>query len=288
MFLGRAGRKWIFDLQEAVTPFLRQLPRRSPILRWLLPLMHRVESRALHRAGGVVFTAETNRQAYLREDLVAPDITAHIPYFFDADAFRSTAGPLDERFQITYLGAFDWHGARTPETFFRSLALFLESNPTARAKTQFLFHGPWLPDHDRFIQELNLQDVVSIRAAIPYEAYLQQLRQSPILLLVVAPQHNLFMPSKIVDYFGSRRPILAFVPRESEMRQVLETAGMAGFTSDVRDIASGAEALGRLWELYLGGKLMCEAQNTSFWSSETQVPRFLDRVTRIAEAVRKR
>lgn len=276
---GRVKRNWVFDYQESVTPHWRQHPRRSPLNRLGAPWLEKLERRTLSKAGRVVFTAATNRQAYLDAGLVGETPTTHIPYFYDAEAFRNANENLSDKFQIAYFGTFDWRGARSPETFLHSLARFLAANPQARPHTNFLFHGRWLPEHDRFIQELKLADVVSIQPPVPYEAYLRKLHQCPVLLLVVAAQHNLFMPSKIVDYFGVRRPILAFVPRASEMRQVLETAEMAAFACDEFDINAGAVALEQLWQRYQAGKLKADAGKTTFWSSEEQVPRYVELVT---------
>lgn len=275
----RVRKNWIFDYQESVTPDWRIHPRRSPLNRTAFPLLVNLEKRVLHQAGCVVFTAESNREAYLREGLVGKTPTAHIPYFYDADAFRGPAEPIADRFQIAYLGVFDWRGARNPAAFLHALARFLETTPEARPHTTFLFHGDWLPEHDRFITELRLQDVVSIRPPVPYDEYLKIIKRSPILLLVVAPEHNLFMPSKIVDYFGVRRPILAFVPRESEMRRVLEAAAMTDYVCDESDVAAGAAALGRLWARYQQGTLDGGEGNTAFWSSEVQVPRYVELMT---------
>ena len=138
-----------------------------------------------------------------------------------------------------------------------------------------MFHGNWLPEHNRLIEELGLRDVVSIQASIRYEQYLEKLKRSPVLLLVVAPEHNLFMPSKIVDYFGARRPILAFVPRESEMRRVLEDVGMGESVLDPGDEVGGAAALEQLWQRHKTGKLTCDTSKTSLWSSENLIPRYI-------------
>lgn len=276
---GMADRSWTFDYQESVTPQQRRVLRRSPLQRALFPRTVALERTTLHKAGRVVFTANTNRQTYIREGLVPEPATAHVPYFYDAPAFAS-AETVRPDFEIVYFGMFDWRGARSPETFLRSLAQFLQHTPEARPHTRFRFHGTWLADHNRFIEELNLRDVVSIQPAVGYEQYLQQLKQSPILLLVVASVHNLFMPSKIVDYFGARRPILAFVPRESEMRQVLEQAGMAEFTRDEFDVTGGAAALQKLWKRYRADALTCNTEKIRFWSSETQIPRYVELVSR--------
>jgi hypothetical protein len=188
---------------------------------------------------------------------------------------------ISDRFQIVHLGTFDWRGARSPETFLRALARFLEKNPGARPRTHFLFHGNWFTDHDRFIKELKLQDVVSVKSAVSYDEYIRKLGQSPILLLVVSSTHNLFMPSKIVDYFGAQRPILSFVPQGSEMRQVLDAAGMTEFACDEFDIAGGTAALEQLWDRFQAGTLSGNADKTLFWSSEVQAPRYLNLVAQM-------
>lgn len=271
---GLVGPRWTFDFQESVTPQFRRRGRRSPLQQALLGRLERLERKTLHLAGRVVFTAESNRQAYLAAGLVPAATTAHVPYFYDAAAFRGP-GEVTADFEIAYFGNFDLRGDRNPETFLRSLARFLEREPGARAVTRFRFHGNWIPEHDRHLDELDLRDVASIQPMVGYDDYVAGLKRSPVLLLVVAAEHNLFMPSKIVDYFGARRPILAFVPRDSEMRRVLEAAGMAEFASDERDVASGAAAIGRLWRLHREGRLAEVAGETGFWSSEHQVPRYV-------------
>ncbi len=280
---GLVDHRWVFDYQEAVSPQFRLYPRHSPFQRWLTPRLERLERATLHQAGRVVFTAESNRQAYVAAGLVDAGMTAHVPYFYDAEVFRGEC-PADAGFELRYYGGFDLHGDRNPETFFRALALFLEAHPEARSVTRFVFHGHWLVDHTRFVEELKLADVVNIAPSLSYEDYLAGVRRSPVLLLVVAAAHNLFMPSKIVDYFGARRPILAFVPQTSEMRRVLEAAGMADYSCGERDAAAGAEAIGRLWAIYQAGKLDQIAGHAGNWSSEVQIGRYLEILTAVGPA----
>ena len=277
------GPHCVFDYQESVTPYFRRHPRRSPLQRMLVPHLAKLESMTLHKAGRVVFTADTNRRAYVEQGLALETATAHVPYFFDAEVFRSPARELVRDFQIVYFGTFDWRGERSPETFLRAFAQFLQRHPEARPKSRFLFYGNWLPEHNSFIEELKLGDVVTLQASVPYEQYLEKLKSSPVLLLVVSSAHNFFMPSKIVDYFGAGRPIMSFVPQESEMRRVLEQAGQAEFASDEFDVAGGTAALAKLWELYTAGSLRNPIGKTGFWSSEVQIPRYLELVTGVGK-----
>jgi hypothetical protein len=111
---------------------------------------------------------------------------------------------------------------------------------------------------------------------VSYEEYLEGVRRSPILLLVVASAHDLFMPSKIVDYFGAKRPILAFVPGGSEMKQVLSNAGMSEFTVFEKDVEGGCGAIERLWKLHRSSGLAVAGGMAEFWSSKTQIPKYLE------------
>jgi hypothetical protein len=110
---------------------------------------------------------------------------------------------------------------------------------------------------------------------LPFDEYVAKLRASRVLLLVASRHHNLFMPSKFVDYFGARRPVLAFVPRGSEMRRVLEEAGMAQHLCDELDVAGGGANIQALWRRYRDGTLEADAPRTTPWSSEVQLPRYL-------------
>lgn len=269
-------QSWTFDLQESVTPQYRKFPRRSPFQRLLHPRFERLEQKALHQAGRVVFTADTNRRAYIDAGLVPETTSEHVPYFFDARVFGSGTPDEIEGFNICYFGTFDWRGSRSPEVFLNALAAFLKKHPDARGRTKFVFYGVWHPEHNAIVGSLGLEDVVDIREAVPYGEYLEKVRSAPMLLLVVSSEHNLFMPSKIVDYFGARRPILAYVPEGSEMRHVLDEAGMAEQAVGEIDAEGGARAIESLWMRYASGGFGDLEANTGFWSSDVQVSRYVE------------
>ena len=277
-YRGLVDWRWVFDFQESVSPQYKIQPRTSPVQRWLTPRLERLERRTLRQAGRVVFTAESNLRAYLEAGLVEKNIARHIPYFYESGDFDETV-PDNGMFEIGYFGNFDLGGERSPEAFLRSLGGFLAKHPQARSRTRFVFHGTWRSMHDRHVHDNGLSDVVHINRGISYSEYLRKIRGCPVLLLVVAAAHNLFMPSKIVDYFGARRPILAFVPRKSEMRDVLVAAGMERFVCDENSVEDGVRALEALWIAFQNKSLTVNAELTTRWSFESQMPRYLDVLT---------
>lgn len=270
---GLVDHRWVFDFQESVTPQFERFPRKSFLQRARQKKLRRLERDTLHKAGAVVFTAESNRKAYVDGGLVPEERTRHIPYFYDEEIFHATA-PVKDGFEIGYYGNFDLTGSRSPKIFFKSLAGFLDRCPEARKETKFVFHGSWLSRHDEIIDELKLGDVCRINEAVSYEEYLEKLKSSPVLLLIVAREHDLFMPSKIVDYFGAGRPILAFVPENSEMSGVLKSAQMAEFSCPNHDFLKGIDAIERLWKDYQSNELTADKETTSKWSSSHLIPRY--------------
>ena len=266
--------RWTFDFQESVTPQFERYPRKSFMQRWMLGRLKKLERKTLHEAGQVVFTAESNRAAYIERGIVPESRTWHMPYFYDDQVFSGVIEHRDQ-FEIGYYGNFDLTGARSPEIFLKSLAGFLDRVPAAREETSFVFYGSWLERHDVLIDGLGLREVCKIHAAVPYEQYLKRLQTSPILLLIVAEEHNLFMPSKIVDYFGARRPILAFVPEASEMDEILETAGMGAYRCQSGQVEEGVDALMRLWNKHQNGGLSVDDEKISRWSSGALLPKYL-------------
>jgi glycosyltransferase involved in cell wall biosynthesis len=272
---GLVGKNWIFDYQESVSPQFERFPRGSYLQRKLTPKLKRLERDTLRHAGRVIFTAESNRQAYIKAGLVPAAKTAHVPYFFDDKVFDGTGVP-DTTFEICYYGGFDLHGDRNPITFLRAFAGFLRKHPEAKQHAKFRFYGNWLSAHDSIITELGLVDQCELLTPLPYEDYLKSLMTAPILLLVVASAHNLFMPSKIVDYFGAQRPILAFVPRGSEMHDVLVEAGMEDYLCGDKNMEEGILAIEKLWCAYLCHSLEVDSSRTSKWASSSQVSRYIE------------
>jgi hypothetical protein len=207
---------------------------------------------------------------------VKEEFTSHVPYFFDTFIFEDLTPFVSKEFHIVYYGTFDWQGCRSPETFLRAFSCFLEMNPEAKSVARFIFFGNWQSIHDEIIEELKLRDYIEINNPISYSEYLEKIKRSPILLLIVSPMHNLFMPSKIVDYLGSRRPILALVPIESEVRNVLEKAGMTQYTSNVDDVSGASNAITALWKCYKHDKLGSVDSKIEEWSSKKQIARYID------------
>jgi len=273
-WIARADQRWVFDYQETASPSYPGT-RRSPVYRWLMPLYTRLQRAVLEKTNHVVFATKSYIQDYVRHGLVEKGKAVHIPLFFDDAAFSHTRLP-SKTFILSYCGQFQKHReGRNPKVFLEALRLFLSRVPDARSSVEFRFYGRWDEGHNRHISESKLQDVVRINPAVPYDRYIKLLSEATVLLLVTCKGDNLFVPSKMMDYFGARRPILGFVPPESETYEILDDAGMAQYTSGETDVESGAQNIEQLWNVWRDGRLDCSFELTEQWSASVQVPRMV-------------
>ncbi len=272
-WLKQADSRWIFDFQESVSP--SQLgPRRSPVYRWLFPLFTRLQRAVLKKTAHVIFATKSYIHDYVQFALLEQEKAVHIPLFYDDAAFKEVVPPAD-RFIIECMGQFGCQkaGRRSPETFLNALSLFLSRNPQARSTTVFRFHGPWIEEHTGMVRRFGVQDVVQINSPVPYNRYIELLSEAAVLLLVTSRADNIYVPSKMMDYFGAKRPILGFVPPDSETFSILKEAGMAQYVSDETDIEGGVRSLEQLWQAWRDGRPACTFAGTEKWSASFQVPR---------------
>ena len=118
-----------------------------------------------------------------------------------------------------------------------------------------------------------MQDIVSINLAVPYNRYVELLSDSAVLLLVASKADNLMVPSKMLDYFGAQRPILGFVPSDSETYRILEEAKMEHYVSAETDVEGGTRSLEKLWNAWREGRSACSFKYVEQLSASVQVPR---------------
>ena len=112
--------------------------------------------------------------------------------------------------------------------------------------------------------------------------YLKLLQTSAVLLLVTAPVHNLFIPGKLIDYLGACRPILAFVPRDSEATAILRFANVKTYCSSDVDVLEGVQALKKIWKAFCDKELSASTpDDVAKWSSRTLAAKFVGRIESI-------
>lgn len=180
---------------------------------------------------------------------VPPDRIQQLPPIGFERAKFDSIEPLDfDRFTVTYAGSF-YDGWIEPYTYLEGLGSYVAANPDSEVRT--VFHGDWNDAYADAAAEHGVTDHVEPRPFVPHEEIIAVLKGSDVLLYVGGddPRNQRNLPSKLYDYIGAGRPILAIVDssfrvadvvRDNELGIVVEPGDSAGVRRALERFNTGA------------------------------------------------
>jgi len=195
-------------------------------------LEHRVnraqEKRVIAAADQVLFTSERTRELVMSKFPPAWRAkSAVLPHAWDmGNAGEPVAAADNKRHVVRHIGAC--YGARSPEPLFLALGRILERQPRALDLVSFEFVGHVSPV---FLASPAFRalpaGLVSLRGQVGYRESLQLTQSAAALLVIDAPseQPSVFLPSKLVEYIGARRPVWGITPAGTSADLIAEWAG---------------------------------------------------------------
>jgi glycosyltransferase involved in cell wall biosynthesis len=152
-----------------------------------------------------------------------------------------------------------YDGYRTPVLLFEALAALRREDDDA-ARARIVFYGP---NSDHVLDAARahgVDDLVELRGTVPRAQALaaQRAASDVLIFLSMDPSTAHELGSKVVEYAGARRPILAFGPPRSVMREHLRQQGLGWFASDVTEAKAALRSAYRRfesgeWEVHAGG-----------------------------------
>ena len=230
--LKRGGLRWVAHFSD---PWVDSSFRHAGRLTRALNL--RAERAVVENADAVVFTSDETVDLVMAKYPAEWRGKAHVvPHAFDP-ALYGDASPGGDEIVLRYIGNF--YGHRGPGPLFAALGALHRRDPSALDGVVVEFVGarehpvevpPELPD-----------GLVRLRDSVDYVESLRLMAASDLLLVLDAPgEASVFLPSKLVDYLGAKRPILALTPKGAAAGLV-ERAG--GWVADPGDPEASADAI---------------------------------------------
>ena len=249
--LARAGRvPWVADLRdgwlfEPPVPDLRSGRLRRAV-------ESAMEAAMVGSAAAVVAVTDP-----IAEDLrarYAPRIrrTATISNGYDAADFAalSPQRAADGLFRLTYTGAFSGSSqGRSAEALFAAAGQILRADPQTRLRLEIV--GPTSGLERGLAEQHGVASIVSFVAPVPRRQAYQHQLDADALLLVTAPGVRSVATSKLYDYIGAGRPILALA-RDNAAAEIIQRFGL-GLTVPPDDPAAIAAALVELMRRHAAG-----------------------------------
>ncbi len=172
---------------------------------------------------------------------------SYLPSLYNVDARIQLPTLPTDRFNLVHLGAF--YGIRTPLPLLEAMSNLLARNELSE---MILLHlvGMIDPTILQTIQTeyADLTSFLRIHESVSYLASLHLMKGADVLVAIDAPteEPSPFLPSKLVDYWGSDCPIWGISTKEGVTDHFLRDTGH--YFSEVRDVASIEHTLNHLSE----------------------------------------
>ncbi len=158
---------------------------------------------------------------------------------YDDKYFANFHYKPNQKFTITYAGSLSKE--QDPVCFFDALEL-LKDNKDFFENSELLFLGNFPVYLKDLIEKSSYKEKTIF---LPYTFYtdsLESIANSELLLLIVPKtlDNKCIITSKLFDYMGAQRPVLAFGPTDGDAAVILKDAG-AGAIYDYTDSRNAAE-----------------------------------------------
>lgn len=217
------------------------------------PLRENIEKgleRRLLRRAAVISTVSPDIARHL-ESLHGRSGVAVIPNAVDPADWDSVPGAVPARFGLCYTGIL-YQGKRRADILLDAIAQLRAAGDPAGNAAHFDVYGP---DGDALLDAVatrGLEDAVDIHGLVPRQDALRAQRASAALIILLNMDSSTAgeLGSKVFEYAGARRPIIAVGPRESVMRPFLERSGLGWFAADAVECTS---ALRNAYAMFTAG-----------------------------------
>ena len=233
---GRTGCHWIAHLSDPWVGNPYSEPNMTQRIRG-----ERLERLVFERADLIVFVSQESADLCLSRHSAAIGRKGRVvPHGFDPSLF----GPSPPRSRdpggalvIRHLGSL--YGARTVQPVLAAIAQIHRDDPSSLERVRIELVG----QHETSIDEMPSakalpEGILVVRPAVGYLESLELMKGADLLLSIDAPATTSpFLPSKLVEYIGSGRPIVAITPPGTAAHTVREIGGIVADPADHGQVA---------------------------------------------------
>lgn len=241
-----SGLPWVAHFSDpwVDNPFIKYRALQIPFLR-------RLEATILREADAVVFVSNQTADLVMSKYPYTWRKKVHIiPHSFESlnvEEYLTEKDSKPQKLRMIHIG--NLYGMRTPENFFKGLALLNRRLPLVD-KYEVSFMGQ---DLDRFrplVHKLGLEEIVNLNGPISVDVSRRVCATADVLLVIDAPSEkdSLFLPSKLVDYLAFKRTILGITPLQGASADLLRDLKCPIIAPDnITAIATAVEELLIKW-----------------------------------------
>lgn len=203
----------------------------DPLTTWL---NRRMERQVIKNADAVIFTSAETSELVMRKYPVSwQEKSFCVSHCYDRTLYDTSLMPSRECYVLRYVGNF--YGHRSPNPFFKAIEQIGRETPGLLEAVSFEFVGSL---NSSIINSYpSIKQKVSFTGPVSYAESLRLMQTAHCLLVIDAPGDlSVFFPSKLVDYIGANRFILAVSPPGTTAGVVKEVGGTVADPSNIQAI----------------------------------------------------
>ncbi|HJQ68934.1 MAG TPA: glycosyltransferase [Blastocatellia bacterium] len=227
----RKGAPWIAHFSDpwVDNPYNRQ----SGAADWI---NKRMERRVIGEADAIIFTSPETLDLVMKKYPASWRGKAHyLPHCYDEGAYDDALAPDDGRYVIRSIGTL--YGNRSPEPLYEAIERIARENSSLLDGVSIEFAGYIHGGTEAVNTYPNAGRIVKFVGLVPHAEAIRLMKTANCLLVIDAPADlSVFFPSKLVEYLGAERFILALSPEGTTARIVKEAGGAVANPADVDQI----------------------------------------------------
>lgn len=202
--------KWIAHFSDPWT----LNPYKQYKFKFQYRLNKKLEEKVLQSCNVITMTSEKTKQLFHKNFKNISNKIYVLPHTFDKSRYNKSQIIKDKKI-IVHTGNI--YGLRTIKYLLESLTKIELNN------YEFHFYGKIKQEELELIKIYNLKDKVKVFTQIPYLESLKIISNADYLMVIDAPLENSpFFPSKLADYIGAKKPIIALTPKTSATYDILK------------------------------------------------------------------
>ena len=190
-----------------------------------------LEKECFDAADKIIFTSIETQGFYTSKYPLLSSKFSILEHSNDPSLYPRKDNVLGGKKIVRYIGGF--YGARTPEPLYKAIYKLKKDGKNIDFIFEIYGFGRSITN---LLKKYDIAEYVSFKGSVSYLKSLELMVSADLLVLIDAPSDHksIFFPSKLVDYIGSKTPIMVISP-DGASKRVAEENGLAYFELNETD-----------------------------------------------------
>jgi hypothetical protein len=203
------------------------------------------EEKVMKNADHLVFPTEGLLKHMTKTQAGAADKSSVVPHCFDLNLYNDNSqseSASNGKHQVIWRIFGSFYGNRQPDILLQSLSKICVPQNTKLTVEIFGSNHEKYGELDTFNRIHNDRQII-YRGQISHKSALSLMQESDLLIVVDSTdnQESFYLPSKIIDYFGSKKPVLSICRPGTVEKITLERGDIVADIDSIKSICQSME-----------------------------------------------